>query len=185
MRRFAAAAVLAGLAFVGLATPALAHNSLVDSNPKDKSSLETGPDTIKLTFDQPVQGGEGINTISVLDPQGNHWEAAPPTVNSTSVSAPVRPLGPSGTYQISWRVLSADGHPVQGQLSFTLSKAGTGTPLPAEELAKFKNGASVSAPGESEDGGGIPTWVWIVGAVIVLGLGIVFALRMGGKEDDA
>ncbi|CAM3611654.1 copper resistance CopC family protein [Kibdelosporangium persicum] len=185
MRRFAAAAVLAGLAFVGLATPALAHNSLVDSNPKDKASVETGPQTVKLTFDQPVQNVEGINTISVLDPQGNHWEAAPPQVDSTVVSAPVRPLGPSGVYQISWRVLSADGHPVQGQLSFTLSKAGNGTPLPADELAKFKNGAGTAQPGATEDSGGIPTWVWIVGAVVVLGAGIVFALRMGGKEEDA
>ncbi|MCE7005035.1 copper resistance protein CopC [Kibdelosporangium philippinense] len=184
MRRFVAASVLAGLAFVGLATPALAHNSLVDSNPKDKVSLATGPQTIQLTFDQPVQDGDGINTISVMDPQGNHWEAAPPQVNSTVVSAPLRPLGPSGVYRIAWRVLSADGHPVKGELSFTLTTAGNGTPLPADELAKFNNGASVSAPGEAESGG-IPTWVWIVGAVLVLGIGIVFALRMGGKEDDA
>ncbi|MFC0115765.1 copper resistance CopC family protein [Kibdelosporangium aridum] len=185
MRRFVAATLLAGLAFVGLATPALAHNSLVDSNPKDKVALESGPQTITLTFDQPVQGGEGINTISVLDPQNNHWEAAPPQVDSTQVTAPVRPLGPSGVYRIAWRVLSADGHPVQGELSFTVNKAGDGTPLPAEELAKFKNGAGTAAPGATDEGGGIPTWVWIVGAVIVLGVGIVFALRMGGKEDDA
>ncbi|ALG05565.1 copper resistance CopC family protein [Kibdelosporangium phytohabitans] len=185
MRRFAAAAVLACLAFVGLATPALAHNSLVESNPRDKASVEVSPDSITLTFDQPVQPGDGINTISVLDPQNNHWEAAPPQVDSSTVSAPLRPLGPSGEYKIAWRILSADGHPVQGQLSFTLSKAGNGTPLPADELAKFKNGAGAAQSDTSEDSGGVPTWVWIVGAVLVLGVGIVFALRMGGKDEEA
>nr|WP_042184083.1 copper resistance CopC family protein [Kibdelosporangium sp. MJ126-NF4]CEL16063.1 Copper resistance protein CopC [Kibdelosporangium sp. MJ126-NF4]CTQ93989.1 Copper resistance protein CopC [Kibdelosporangium sp. MJ126-NF4] len=185
MRRFAAAAVLTGLAFIGMATPALAHNSLVDANPKDKASVEVGPDSIKLTFDQPVQPGDGINTISVLGPQNDHWEAAPPQVDSTTVSAPVRPLGPSGEYKIAWRILSADGHPVQGQQSFTLSKAGTGTPLPSDELAKFPNGAGTAQTSSGEDSGGIPTWVWIVGAVLVLGVGIVFALRMGGKEEEA
>jgi copper resistance protein C len=184
MRRLAAVALLAGLTFVGLATPALAHNSLIGSNPADKATVEAGPQTITLTFDQPVQGGDGVNTISIRDPQGNHWEAGPPEASGAEVTAPVRPLGPSGVYSITWRVLSADGHPVQGALSFTLSKAGTGTPISAEDLAKFSN-AGTAQPGGSADEGGIPTWIWIVGAVLVLGLGIVFALRMGGKDEEA
>jgi methionine-rich copper-binding protein CopC len=183
MRRLAAVALLAGLTFVGLATPALAHNSLIGSSPADKATVDAGPQTITLTFDQPVQDGDGVNTISIRDPQGNHWEAGPPQVSGSEVTAPVRPLGPSGLYSITWRVLSADGHPVQGALSFTLSKAGTGTPIPADELAKFSN-AGTAQPGQADEGG-IPTWVWIVGAVLVLGLGIVFALRMGGKDEDA
>jgi copper resistance protein C len=182
MRRLAAVALLAGLTFVGLATPALAHNSLIGSSPADKATVDAGPQTITLTFDQPVQDGDGVNTISIRDPQGNHWEAGPPQASGSEVTAPVRPLGPSGVYSITWRVLSADGHPVQGALSFTLSKAGTGTPIPADELAKFSN-AGTAQPGETDEGG-VPTWVWIVGAVLVLGLGIVFALRMGGKEEE-
>jgi copper resistance protein C len=181
IRRLAAIAVLAGLALAGLATPALAHNSLVDSNPKNEATLESGPQTIQLTFDQPVQDGDGANTVAVIGPQSDHWESGPPQVNGNVVSAPVRPLGPAGTYSVNWRVLSADGHPVQGILKVTLSKAGTGTPTPPDELSKF-----TSAGNEAADsaGGGIPTWVWIVGAVLLLGVGIVFALRMGGKEED-
>ncbi|MET0234880.1 MAG: copper resistance CopC family protein [Kibdelosporangium sp.] len=184
MRRLAAVALLAGLTFVGLATPALAHNSLIGSTPGDKATVESGPQTLTLTFDQPVQGGDGVNTISIRDPQGNHWEAGPPAASGSQVTAPVRPLGPSGVYSVAWRVLSADGHPVSGGFSFTLSTAGTGTPLPADELAKFSN-AGTASPGDSADEAGIPTWMWIVGAVLVLGVGIVFALRMGGKEDEA
>jgi methionine-rich copper-binding protein CopC len=182
IRRAAAIAVLAGLALAGLATPALAHNSLVDSTPKDQATVEVGPQSIQLTFDQPVQDGAGANTIAVLGPQNDHWESAAPQVNGNVVSAPVRPLGPAGTYQVNWRVLSADGHPVQGSLKFSLSKAGTGTPTPQDELSKFTSAGSQSPAG---DGDGIPTWIWIVGAVILLGAGIVFALRMGGKEEDA
>ncbi|MEV4311453.1 copper resistance CopC family protein [Actinocrispum sp. NPDC049592] len=180
-RRITAVAVLAGLAFAGSATPALAHNSLVDSNPKDAATLDAGPQTVQLTFDQPVQDGEGANTLAVLGPQGDHWESGPPQVSGNVVTAPVRPLGPAGTYQVNYRILSADGHPVSAGLKFTLSKAGNGTPTPPDELAKFS-----SAPAQSSDsGGGIPTWVWIVGAVLLLGVGIVFAMRMGGKEEDA
>jgi copper resistance protein C len=181
IRRIAAVAVLAGLAFAGSATPALAHNSLVDSNPKDSASLDAGPQSIQLTFDQPVQDGEGANTLAVLGPQGDHWESGPPQVNGNVVSAPVRPLGPAGVYQVNYRILSADGHPVTAGVKFTLAKAGTGTPTPADELAKFSGAATQS----TDDSTGIPTWVWIVGAVLLLGIGIVFAMRMGGKEEDA
>jgi hypothetical protein len=180
--RVAAVAVLAGLAFAGLATPALAHNSLVDSSPKDKASVEVGPTSIELTFDQPVQGGQDINSLAVLDPQGNHWESGAPSVSGNSVSAPIRPLGPAGEYSVGWRVLSSDGHPVQGKFTFTLSKAGNGTPTPPDELAKFTNSTAGARAGAAE--GGVPTWVWIAGAVLLLGLGVVLALRMGGKEEN-
>jgi methionine-rich copper-binding protein CopC len=181
MIRFAAVTVLAGLTLVGLATPALAHNSLVDSTPKDKATVQTGPTSIQLTFDQPVQAGEGYNTIAVLDPKGDHWESGPAAVSGNVVTAPVRPLGPAGQYSIGWKVLSADGHSVQGSLKFTLSTAGNGTPTPPEELAKFSS-APAGQPADASQG--VPTWVWIVGAVLLLGVGIVFALRMGGKEED-
>jgi methionine-rich copper-binding protein CopC len=181
IRRTAAVALLAGLAFAGLATPALAHNSLVDSNPKDSVTLDAGPQTVQLTFDQPVQDGEGANTLAVIGPQGDHWESGAPQVVGNVVSAPVRPLGPAGVYSVNYRILSADGHPVSAGLKFTLGKAGNGTPTPADELAKFTSATAQS----TEDSNGIPTWIWIVGAVLLLGVGIVFAMRMGGKEEDA
>jgi methionine-rich copper-binding protein CopC len=175
--------VLAGLALAGLATPALAHNSLVDSTPKDQATVEVGPQSVQLTFDQPVQDDAGANTIAVIGPQGDHWETGPAQVNGNVVSAPVGTLGTAGQYSINWRVLSADGHPVQSSLKFTLSKAGDGKPTPADVLSKFTT--ATGQPGSSDTGGGIPTWVWIVGAVVLLGLGVLFAMRMGGKEEDA
>jgi methionine-rich copper-binding protein CopC len=182
IRRLAAIAVLAGLALAGLATPALAHNSLVDSTPKDQASVEVGPQTVQLTFDQPVQDDAGANTVAVIGPRNDHWETGPARVDSNVVSAPVGTLGAAGQYSINWRVLSADGHPVQGSLKFTLTKAGTGSPTPADVLAKF---STVAGQSTSDTGGGIPTWVWIVGAAVLLGLGVLFAMRMGGKEEDA
>ena len=181
MIRLAAVTLLAGLTLVGLATPALAHNSLVDSTPKDNATVQAGPTSIQLTFDQPVQDGAGYNTIAVLDSKDNHWESGPATVSGNVVTAPVRPLGPAGQYSIGWKVLSADGHSVQGSLKFALNTAGNGTPTPPDELAKFA-GAAAGQPATSSDG--VPTWVWIVGAVLLLGIGIVLALRMGGKEED-
>jgi len=174
MKRALIACLIAGAAVLSTAAPAAAHNALISSDPKDKASLEVGPSTVTLTFDQDVQGGEKINTISVVDSTGGHYEVAgDPTIKDNAVSTQVNPLGKAGQYKIGYRILSADGHPVSGELTFTLTKDGTGTPtMPATADA---------APG-NDSGDGVPLWVWIVGAVALLGGGVFFALRSGGSK---
>ncbi|WNV91950.1 copper resistance protein CopC [Umezawaea sp. Da 62-37] len=169
---------------LGVAGPALAHNVLVSSDPLAGSSVETGPSSVTLTFDQPVNGGPGLNAISVVSPDGGHWEGVgEPTVRDNTVTAQLRPLGPAGEYTISYRILSADGHPVTESLKFTLTKAGSGTPAPASEIAKA-DPAGTAAGSTGENSGGVPIWVWILGAVVLLGGGVFLALRGGVKEDS-
>ena len=167
MRRLATVVGVACLALLGLASPAFAHNSLVSSTPANEATVQDGPSTIKLTFDQPVQKGEGLNTISVTGPDHTGWKTGTVEVESNVVSASLDELGPAGGYRIAYRVLSADGHPVSGEVAFTLAKAGNGTPTEAAE---------------ADDGGGLPIWVWIVGAAVVLGVGLTVAMRIGGKQ---
>lgn len=173
MKRALIACLIAGAAVLVTAAPAAAHNALISSDPKDKSSLEVGPSTVTLTFDQDVQGGQGINTISVVDANGGHYEVpGDPTITDNAVSAKVNALGKAGQYKIGYRILSADGHPVSGELTFTLTKDGTGTPrqIDANDLM------------DRQPSDGLPIWVWIVGAVVLLGGGVFFALRGGGTK---
>lgn len=170
-----AAIAVAFLALIGSATPAWAHNSLIGSTPRDGSSMAAGPNQIELKFDQPVQAGQGLNSIAVIGPNNDHWEGGPAQVSSNVVTAPVRPLGPAGTYKVGWRILSADGHPVSGELTFTLTTAGNGTPAPPGQQA------SPGSSSPNDDSGGVPAWVWIAGAGVLLAAGLVLALRMGGK----
>jgi hypothetical protein len=178
IKRVGGAVVVALIALLWSATPAAAHNTLIGSTPTNGAQVDSGPDKVELTFDQPVQFGQGLNTVAVLGPNNDHWEAGSPQVASNVVTAAVRPLGPAGIYKIGYRVLSADGHPVNGEVAFTLTKAGTGTPGPA-----IQPGEATPASGDS--GGGVPAWVWIVGAAALLAAGLVLALRMGkGQEKE-
>lgn len=171
-RAVLATLVLAAIAMVATATPASAHNVLISTNPAKNASLETGPATIMLTFDAPVQGGD-INQVAVTGPGGTRWAEGNVVINGNVVTAPVRPLGPAGVYTVGFRILSADGHPVEDQYTFTLTKAGNGTPASA-------------ATGTSPSGGssGVPVWVWIVGAVVLLVIGLTLALRMGRERSS-
>jgi hypothetical protein len=87
--------LVAGLALLLGAGTAFAHDVLTASDPANGASLATGPSKVTLTFDLPVK--EYFSTITVVGPDGNHFEAGPSTVDGSTVSAPVQPLGPAGT----------------------------------------------------------------------------------------
>lgn len=170
MRRAVAVALVTAFALLGLAQPAFAHNTLTSSDPEDGSSIDAGPSRVTLTFNDDVQPGEG-NQIAVVGPGNTLWtKDGGVEVDGRTASIPLAPLGPAGEYTLNYRILSADGHVVRDQLKFTLTKAGDGRPV--GKLA------------ETEDGGdGVPLWVWIAGAGVLLAAGLVLALRMG-KEPE-
>ncbi|OXM74452.1 copper resistance protein CopC [Amycolatopsis thermalba] len=173
MRRLLVTIAAALVAMVVTATPALAHNVLVSSDPAKGATLDTAPSQVTLTFDAPVQGGN-VNQVSVTGPGGTQWAEGDVRISSNVVTVAVRPLGPAGQYTVGFRILSADGHPVTGEVPFTLTKAGTGTPA----TASAATGTDTAQPA-AQSGGGVPVWVWIVGAVVLLAIGLTLALRMG------
>lgn len=167
MRRLVASsavcALITGLSILGLATPASAHDVLVGSIPATGAQVASGPPLIRFDFDAPVV--EGNDTIVVIGPDGNHWESSShASVLNNSVLTRVAPLGPAGTYTATYHIVSADQHPVSGSITFQLTKAGTGTPVSA-------------ATATSSGGGGVPAWVFVLLAVVVLAGVLYAALR--------
>ncbi|WP_048876432.1 copper resistance CopC family protein [Saccharomonospora saliphila] len=177
--------------------PASAHNVLIGSSPSDGDQLDTPPETVTLTFDQPVQDA-GTNEIAVTGPDGGNWVEGPVRVDGSDVTAALRPLGPEGEYVIGFRVLSADGHPVSDEIRFTLTEPGPGaagqtpgtaptgeSPPQAREVPEsvVPDGADEAADQDGSDGG-IPVWVWVIGAVALLTIGLAVALRMGRSHEE-
>jgi methionine-rich copper-binding protein CopC len=171
MKRLITVALLAGLAVVALVTPASAHNVLLSTTPTAGSSISRGPATVTFNFNAPVQLGD--NSIAVIGPDGKHWERSQhATVTGDTVTTQVAPLGPVGIYTASYHIISADGHPVTGDITFRLTKAGTGTPVAV-------------AAAVTGGGGGMPVWVWIVLALVVLGGVLFFALRSSRRTEES
>jgi methionine-rich copper-binding protein CopC len=175
LARLGVAGLIAGLAMMVGASPAFAHAQFESSDPADGSSLATGPQTVKLTFSDTMR--PGFNTITVTGPDGRQYQTGDVTAQDETVSVGVGPLGPAGVYQVGWRVLSDDGHPVTGQIGFTLTQAGTGTgSAPSAAAAPTAEAAPAAA---QEDSGGMPVWPWILGAVVAVGAGVALAMRLG------
>ncbi|QZN85563.1 copper resistance CopC family protein [Cellulomonas sp. C5510] len=114
-----AALLLALVALLATAPRAAAHNSLLGTDPEDGATVAAPPARVTLTFDQPAQA---IGTeVVVLGPDGGTVSTGTPElVDSTVAQALVDDL-PAGVYTVQWRVTSADGHPLSGELTFTAS----------------------------------------------------------------
>ncbi|HEY1842444.1 MAG TPA: copper resistance CopC family protein [Mycobacterium sp.] len=157
-------ALLAAVAFAATWTAgaAGAHAARVSADPADNAAVSTGPVRVSATFNEDLQ--TTFAAMTVVGPDGNLWSASAPQVRGTVVSVGVRPLGPAGTYTVNYRVTSADGHVVAGSWSFRLTTAGTGTPGPTAQPAN-----------DSTDD--VPIWPFVLGAVVLVGAGAIWATR--------
>lgn len=117
---------------VAMAPTTSAHADLQVSTPADGGSLEIAPDEIRLTFSEELF--EELVEISILDAAGDLYstievEQTPPP--GTDVIFPWPTQAPPGDYSIAYRVVSADGHPVTGTISFSYA-ATAAEPSPSD-----------------------------------------------------
>ena len=141
---------------------ASAHAARVSTDPADHAAVSTGPGRVSATFNEDLQ--TTFAAMTVVGPDGNLWSIGLPQVHGTVVSVGVRPLGPTGNYAVNYRVTSADGHVVSGSWTFQLTTPGSGTPGPAAQ-----------APDTSPDD--VPTWPFILGAIVLVAGGALWAAR--------
>lgn len=200
-----ALAVLA--APIAVAAPAQAHNQLVQADPKDGSSMKTGPDELTLTFNEDVQDlpGSKSNQIVVTDRDGNEVTTGAVKVDGTTLSRKLKPL-PKGTYDVQWSALSSDGHRVSGDgnYAFTVTEGvaassasssaanstSAATSAPASQQTADSAGSlaagSSSAQAEEDDGGPAPTTtvMWVVGGFLVLAIILGIILQVTRRKPD-
>jgi methionine-rich copper-binding protein CopC len=173
MRRLLALALLCGLALLLGTGVASAHTRLLSSDPADGTSLDTGPDRVSLEFNESMQ--PGFSTITVVGADGTQFQTGDVTADGDSVSIGVSPLGAAGRYEIGYRVISEDGHPVTGSVAFTLTTDGPAASAPVAAPPA----TAAAAPAAPVEDGGAPVWPWVVGAVLLVGGGVGAALRLG------
>ena len=107
--------------------PSAKHATLVSSEPVANSHLASPPTRVRLVYSEPIEGKLAKVTIvpATAAPMVLRAGADPRDVHA--VIAPVDALGP-GSYKVEWRVVSADGHPVDGTFSFTVGDTTVSAP---------------------------------------------------------
>ncbi len=110
--------LLTGLLVLLPGLAASAHSALIGSNPQTGSTVQALPEQLELRFNEPVSD---ISPAMVLRRDGDTVATLTPRAHGTRLlaDAPGTTL-PDGRYTLVWRVVSADGHPVDGVVAFTL-----------------------------------------------------------------
>ncbi|GIE30473.1 transport integral membrane protein [Actinoplanes italicus] len=110
------------LLLLGTSRPAHAHANLVRTDPAEGAVLQSAPSRILFTFDEPVRAVP--DGVQIFDPQGDPVAAGTTATGSElAVALTERPL--EGTIVITWRVVSEDGHPISGALTFSVGAPST------------------------------------------------------------
>lgn len=118
--RVVAAALLAGLVCLAAGPDAAGHALLVRSSPSSRATLSQPPERVSLWFNERLEAA--YSTVSVWDAKDSQIDLRDVTVDPADprqLTVSVPPLKP-GAYGVRYRVLSVDGHIVEGRLSFTV-----------------------------------------------------------------
>jgi copper transport protein len=167
----AALAILVGVLALGT-TAASAHATLESSSPADGQSVLTSPSEIRITFSEAVTTISG--GLSVLDADGKTVDVGnSEVVGGRTLVAPISETLSDGTYVATYRVLSADGHPVSGSLLFAV---GAGA---------LDRSAQPSSSGDRlwEIIGGISRFIMYLAALIAAGVAFFLAFIHDRAED--
>jgi len=147
MRWTAAVAILVTVLGLGVA-PAAAHSQLVSTLPADGTAFASPPTEVRFTFNENLM--DGLTTLAIIDSAGNVVTSTSITPNGTDLVLPWPADLGRGTWQVSYRVVSADGHPVSGAITFTV---GTGSSTSAEKAPSTTDGSVT---------------LWLVGGAILV-----------------
>jgi hypothetical protein len=185
--------VLAVGVSVGFAGAASAHDVLISSSPADNATVTTAPSSLQFTFDQPVQNFDPV--VSLVGPDGRQYATGTPSVSGNVLTGTVD-AGPTGRYTAAYRIVSADGHPVTGEIHFTLAgdgaaspgtTAGGATAAPsAGDVGASPSAAAATAP-PAATSSGLSAWLWIGLAIaaVVIAVAALLLLRRPGRSDPS
>jgi copper transport protein len=120
--------LVAGWLLAGVVTagPASAHATLISTDPGEGARVQQAPAEVTLEFSEGVSLGAGY--ARVLNSRGERVDAGTASVEGDVLRIPLRSGLPDDGYLVTYRVISADSHPISGAFSFVV---GDGELVPA------------------------------------------------------
>jgi copper resistance protein C len=171
-------AVLSGaaLGWAGMSGVALAHDELVASTPVDGQALAAAPAMVELEFAGDVQSlGDGTAVVvTEVGADDVVVSTGRPTVDGAFVRQRLVPDLPDAEYLVAYRVISSDGHEVEGTTRFYV-----GSVPPVVETVP---------PGVATDqdpAGRVPTWVVVGAGLLVVVVVATYVVRRGRRRGEA
>ncbi|WP_313236212.1 copper resistance CopC family protein [Sporosarcina ureae] len=119
------------LLFIISANTVSAHTGLTSATPADGEVVSEEIHEITLDFNTKI---EATSTVKVVNEANEEVTVSTINVNDHVMTAGfLSPLDP-GTYTVDWKIIGADGHPIQGTYSFVVNEDELEDPIVSEEV---------------------------------------------------
>ena len=186
-RTLVATAALAAGSLLGM-NPAAAHDELVSTNPTDGATLTEAPASLELTYSGDIMEVDGANQVRVTNAAGESVTDGAPDIDGKVVTQDLATAAADDTYTVTWRVVSSDGHPIQGTFTYTVGQgskvadattqaATTGAAEPSAESTGTSAPAASDPVSQASEGLSTPLKVVLaLVAVAALGSALVVVL---------
>lgn len=149
------------------AAPAFAHDQLLASTPGDGAVLDVAPTEVTLQYSESVLTIGAI--VLLVDQDEQNWITGEPILNGSDVTARIDGTLPTGAYEVRWRVVSTDGHPISGLIPFTVGDAAPVDRAPATSTPSPSAAATSDTAGPAGDTAPLrPVLIGIGGAAIAV-----------------
>jgi copper transport protein len=119
--RLAAAALLAAAFLLLVGGSAAGHAYLVSADPPAGATVEQAPAEVRLELNEPV--GTDFAQVQVIGPGGARLDTGDAVVEGAVVTQALAELTVPGEHTVAYRLVSADGHPIDGAHTFTYAPA--------------------------------------------------------------
>lgn len=181
--------VAALLLVFGMPFTAHAHTALTSSNPAEGERLAETPKELELVFGTIIEEGstmtlKGPETDVALDNISISENVMKALINEELVN---------GQYIISWKIIGEDGHPIEGEILFSL-EASPAEETASEESAEESTGGAVQqeasqaepaepaaqqqrAADEEKEGGSLLTILLIIAVIALIGFGSILLIK--------
>ncbi|MDZ5662652.1 copper resistance protein CopC [Nocardioides sp. S-58] len=160
------------LLVLGTASPAAAHATLVSTDPAEGAVLEAAPDQVTFTFNESVIGVPA--GIQVFDASGEEVASTASVRQAQLVVGLDEEVG-RGTLVVVWRLVSADGHPIGGSLSFSVGERSDVVDVPT---------TSADAGTEAPLLLSVVRWLGYVGLLVATGVAAFAVLLLPADRAD-
>jgi copper transport protein len=163
LTRALASTVMVLAIVVSGAGPVAAHAVLLRSEPSPQTTVKTPPAAVRLQFSEPVEVAFGA--VRVFDVDGKRVDSGKLSKANGGRDVLARAGLPGGTYTVTWRVVSTDGHAIRGAFQFYVGAPSTISAVPVE--------AEIGAGQLVGWGYGVVRFTWYAAFLALVGLVVV------------
>lgn len=178
--------VMTAMFFIVLPGSAYGHSVLEKSDPADGDQLEQGIKIMELSYSTKIENG---STLSLRSEDGQEIQPSSVDLNNNVMSASFDESLRPGVYDVNWNIIGADGHPIDGQYSFSILSSSNQVKENDNEVSEVESNkqnpdANITANQQDTSGNETSSLGMII-VIILASIGLILAGGMWiGKKKN-